>query len=50
MSVTLFAVGASTLLFLAAAVDQYFHGGLPAATLYFCFACTNTASLWVSLR
>jgi hypothetical protein len=49
VNVTLVAVGASIFLFAAAAVDQYLKGGLPVATLYACFAMTNTASLWVTL-
>lgn len=50
MNVTLLAIGASIFLFVAAAVDQYLKGGGPASALYACFALTNTASLWVSLK
>jgi hypothetical protein len=44
------AVGASVVMFLVAAVDQYFFGGVKPAVLYFCFAMTNIASLWIGMK
>lgn len=45
------ALGASVVLFLVAAGDQYLvAGNVKAAALYACFALTNTAALWIGTK
>jgi len=47
MPVTNLALVISIFMFLAAAAEQAGFGRFPPATLYVCFALTNTAAWWI---